>query len=527
MRKSWGTWTALTVTAAATAAVQSAPSAVAAPASDSAYPVDVLTRPDLKVGEGAEHYGEVSTDMQRASVARAYFGLPVDAATLQRVLPPKPTASEPTPAPTPGLSSVQGVPLFDTEVPLVKFHMAVDQQLSKITESGELEKAVGPAFAGVWIDHKRGAEVTIASTGRIDPKSVAGLFPAGTPIVLAGAEYSMTELEDIRSTLTDEWVSSNQIIAGERLSGFSINPKDNTVNVLVPFEDRSRGDALKLTLRKRLPSSLDGQTNLRKLPLRIIYGDPGEKFLSNRDGNPLPFVGSRARFGGWGLFDQYTHCSIAFHGYTSDTNDPGYMSAGHCKRVASSTDVRFEDNFNHKFLGFQGWSIWTEGFLRDGPNNDLMAADGMFINNTNTNNWEVVYSSANKTVNQDGWRPTSSPYQSCGQGYIASLGQTDSFPQGLVADCNAIDFPYLVLNPASNGTYTVFHGIRIWMCAQGGDSGSPLGYWSSGNMRGVGIASVGNNTCGPSGSPSAGSVIFSSAGFTAEKLGLYWKPMVG
>jgi hypothetical protein len=205
-------------------------------------------------------------------------------------------------------------PLRAEEVAKVDRQMEIQTRLSFARP--EIETRVGERFAGVWIDHRAAALVTISvrSGGPLPSADVvADLLPAGTEVRVQPAERSLKDLEGLRQTL-DPRVEQ---LRGEGLEIVSVGPSEttNTVRVGVVADDLAEAT-------ERLADLAPAVEVEASEPIGLLTGENDTAAVHNRTKYPLT-SGDR-------ITNPYKICTAGPYVYKNGTNALRVLTAGHC-----------------------------------------------------------------------------------------------------------------------------------------------------------------------------------------------------
>jgi streptogrisin C len=279
-----------------------------------------------------------------------------------------------------------------------------------------LRRTLAEEYAGAWLN-PAGDRLTIAVT---DPSAAATVRAAGAvPKVVT---RSATELDAVKSGL-----DSRAGTAGDEIPGWYVDVATNTVVVL------ARSQARAAARRWAARSAPDGS-------VRVVTSDLAPRPLFDVRGGDPYFINNAAR------------CSVGF------SVVGGFVSAGHCGRVGSSTT-----GFNREAQGiFRASSFPGDDFSFVEVNGDWTPRPVV-----NTDNGELpVAGSQEAPVGASICRTGSTTGTRCG--VIEARNVTVRYPEGVVPGLTQTD-----------------------VCAEPGDSG---GSWLSGDQA-QGITSGGSGDC--------------------------------
>ena len=309
-------------------------------------------------------------------------------------------------------------------------------------EQTRLAKALGPRFAGSWIERKANGNfaVVVATTGVGAPRAARG-------VEVRNVRHSLAELEAAKGRLDAMLARGAKVPAG--VYGWYVDLPGNTVVVDVGIGMQDAGiDFL-------AASGIDaGKVRLQEMPEQPRL--------------------HMALKGGFGYLrnpgDGYIYaCSIGFNVTRNGT--PGFVSAGHCGDAGEP--VYYEP------------SQWTLGV-----NIGTFAASS-FPNPGQTGNdwsWVQVASGHTLTPTVYGW----------GQGDATVHGSTSASVGAAVCrsgrttgwECGTIEAKNQTVNYSSGET--ILNLTRTTACSEGGDSG---GSFITGPGQAQGVLSGGSGTC--------------------------------
>ena len=154
---------------------------------------------------------------------RAKFGLSQDLGHIQALL------SDPAPVVSYGMA------LTRAEADEITRQLEISEQLDEA--DAEVRRVTGDSYAGVEFDHSTGGTTIFYTTDLGLVKAVIEearrVLPAGAVVVVKHVKYSEADLNAVREKLRSA-ADVSMAISGVRVTGLSLNPTTNTVDLKAP-----------------------------------------------------------------------------------------------------------------------------------------------------------------------------------------------------------------------------------------------------------------------------------------------------
>jgi hypothetical protein len=352
------------------------------------------------------------------------------------------------------------LPLTPDEHARVRFQMDVQTALARAEAA--ITQAAGESLTGYWIDHAIGGVVTIGAVDQVDVGQFSSLFPEGTVLRFERTRYTYSELDAVRNNIEYAVVNDGRTIDGVHVAAINLNAKLGVVEVLIDHEAPDIDEAL----RSAYPD--------RPIVARRVDASSYDARSVNRTDYP-PLMG--------GYFMDFSghFCTAGFGARIPGTNLRGVVTAGHCAAN-----------------GAPAWIAGTSNFIGNVGNREFSNAPGAdtdseFVGfDSNTQGWVYVNDIAAGTKQYRGVHGIWSNGAPAGAFVHMSAGKRDKTWGNWLGNGD-----YTQFLGGDNGDYRIEHAQNAHLCAQTGDSGSPVytldnnqGLYGTGAATAVGVVSA-------------------------------------
>jgi hypothetical protein len=320
----------------------------------------------------------------------------------------------------------------------------------------KIAERLGERYAGVEIDQRRNARVTVYVTQLGEPAELVDLFPPATVIDEVEVPRSAIELARDKKAVMDAMMRREHHLGGREVIGGASVVKDG-VQVIWLSGDADAAAVSDITDEVRSDQALDG------IQVELRFGhDAPTKHVSRTD--PPPYIEA-------GEFLANPGCSTAFN-VRKDNGLDGWLTAGHCTQT-----LQQEWKYGSGAVGG-----YTKAYMQCAPAGVINHSDSAFVFSIQINDGKVWWTPSQPTRDVGpGWFNNVSP----GSTAWASYGKTNG-PFMLTAGSEE-RFDYWQAS-GCGGQEDHNQSFSTGNAGQAGDSGSPISImFSDGRLGPAGV----------------------------------------